>query len=319
MINTTSHYQQYESQKKPTALKSIGKGITTGIKSLIPVYNLYTIGDEFCKIETAKENLDNIKKGSLEYEEKNWLQKTGKGLGKVLLSSIPIIGTYTLGKTKNEKENLKKEIAGQDTKKAGVFKNYFTGLWEKIKLAIPFYNVYYIGKESLEATNIQNDTEKIYSEAASKNLKTIQSEYDTELNGVLNQVYALSDSGMIDDKTMVQIEKIAQADAKAIIKHKDSFKIDKTNNEVKGKLDSIYYDNNKGSIKGKVLYNEVINDMSVDVMPKVRLVSEDSKAFPLDTLCMGFSGALLEGLGGELNEKQDKYLNIINKNSKEFK
>ena len=32
----------------------------------------------------------------------------------------------------------------------------------------------------------------------------------------------------------------------------------------------------------------------------------------------GFSSALLEGLGGELNEKQDKYLNIINKNSKEL-
>lgn len=32
----------------------------------------------------------------------------------------------------------------------------------------------------------------------------------------------------------------------------------------------------------------------------------------------GFSGALLEGLGGELSEKQDKYLSIINKNSKEL-
>lgn len=32
----------------------------------------------------------------------------------------------------------------------------------------------------------------------------------------------------------------------------------------------------------------------------------------------GFSSALLEGLGGDLNPKQDKYLNIINKNSKEL-
>lgn len=32
----------------------------------------------------------------------------------------------------------------------------------------------------------------------------------------------------------------------------------------------------------------------------------------------GFSKALLEGLGGELNEKQEKYLNIINKNSQEL-
>lgn len=32
----------------------------------------------------------------------------------------------------------------------------------------------------------------------------------------------------------------------------------------------------------------------------------------------GFSKALLEGLGGDINEKQDKYLNIINKNAHEL-
>lgn len=45
-------------------------------------------------------------------------------------------------------------------------------------------------------------------------------------------------------------------------------------------------------------------------------MSNDLKS-PLHSI-EGFSGALLEGLGGELNEKQDKYLNIINKNSKEL-
>ena len=73
------------------------------------------------------------------------------------------------------------------------------------------------------------------------------------------------------------IKKIAQADAQAIINQKELFRIDKTKNSVKGALDSIYYDSNSGSIKGKVLYNEVINDMSLDAQPIVSLVSTDGK------------------------------------------
>lgn len=37
---------------------------------------------------------------------------------------------------------------------------------------------------------------------------------------------------------------------------------------------------------------------------------------PLQSI-VGFSQAILDGLGGELSEKQEKYLNIINKNSEE--
>ena len=73
------------------------------------------------------------------------------------------------------------------------------------------------------------------------------------------------------------IKKIAQADAQAIINNKELFRIDKTRNSVKGALDKIYYDSNSGSIKGKVLYNEVINDMSLDTQPIVSLVSTDGK------------------------------------------
>ena len=72
-----------------------------------------------------------------------------------------------------------------------------------------------------------------------------------------------------------QIDKIAQADAQAIIANKELFRIDKTKNAVKAALDSIYYDSNTGSIRGTVLYNEVINDMTVDTIPKISLVSED--------------------------------------------
>ena len=35
---------------------------------------------------------------------------------------------------------------------------------------------------------------------------------------------------------------------------------------------------------------------------------------PLQSI-IGFSQALLDGLGGEINEKQNKYIKIINKNS----
>ena len=73
------------------------------------------------------------------------------------------------------------------------------------------------------------------------------------------------------------INKMAEADATAIIKNKELFRIDRTKNSVKGALDSVYYDSNTGSIKGKVLYNEVINDMSYDNEPIVNLVSTDGK------------------------------------------
>ena len=73
------------------------------------------------------------------------------------------------------------------------------------------------------------------------------------------------------------INKMAEADAAAIIKNKELFRIDRTKNSVKGALDSVYYDSNTGSIKGKVLYNEVINDMSYDNEPIVNLVSTDGK------------------------------------------
>ena len=72
-----------------------------------------------------------------------------------------------------------------------------------------------------------------------------------------------------------QIDRIAQADAQAIIANKELFRFDKTRNAVKGAFNSMYYDGNTGSIKGNVLYNEVINDMSVDTMPVVSLVSKD--------------------------------------------
>ena len=38
---------------------------------------------------------------------------------------------------------------------------------------------------------------------------------------------------------------------------------------------------------------------------------------PLQSV-IGFSQAILDGLGGEINEKQEKYLNVINKNSQEI-
>ena len=74
------------------------------------------------------------------------------------------------------------------------------------------------------------------------------------------------------------LNKMAEADAQAIIENKELFRIDKTKNAVKGALDSIYYDSNSGSIKGKVLYNEVINDRVFDdTNPIVSLVSTDGK------------------------------------------
>ena len=210
MINTTTNYQQYSSNIKPGLLKSVGKGIGTEIKSLIPIYNLYMVGDEFYKIDSAKENLKNIKNGSLEYEDKNWFQKTAKGLGRAIVSFIPIIGTYCLGKTKNEKENLKDEIAGYNTQKAGIIKNYFTGLWERIKLAIPFYNVYYIGKESLEATNIQNDINKIYLETSNASFNSKSKSFDTQLKENINLINTCSNQGLIDDKTTQELNKIIE-------------------------------------------------------------------------------------------------------------
>lgn len=207
-MNVTSTNQCYNSSSKPGFLKSVGKGIGTGIKSLIPIYGLYMVGDEFSKVNASKENLENIQKGKLEYKKESWLEKTAKGLGNTILYFVPIVGTYVLGKTKNDKENLKNEIAGRDTKEAGVFKNFFTGLGEKIKLSLPLYNVYYIGKESIEATNIKNGVDKIFTDSVELNFKKNASAFDKQLAQNIQQIYTLADVGLIDKSILVKIEEV---------------------------------------------------------------------------------------------------------------
>ena len=74
------------------------------------------------------------------------------------------------------------------------------------------------------------------------------------------------------------LNKMAEADAKAIIENKELFRIDKTKNTVQAVLNNIYYDSNTGSVKGTLLYDELINNRVFDqTNPIVNLVSTDGR------------------------------------------
>ena len=210
MINNTVSNQYYASQEKPSFLSSTANGIKTGIKSIIPIYNFYMVGDEFCKIESSKENLENAKNGSDKYEEKTNFQKFLKGVGKTLLMCIPSVGTYALGKAKNEKEALKDEIAGEKTQNSGVIKNYFSGLLEKIKLSLPIYNIYYIGKESLEATNVKNDVDKIVLSASNERINASNDNLNNGISAAITEIQNKIDSGIISNEKSPEITALAE-------------------------------------------------------------------------------------------------------------
>ena len=146
-----------------TNVKTYGKGLLTDLKLSTPVLSEYATGDYYSKMNEVKQNLSNTQDG----KEDNAFQKTIKGLGKQIVLSLPIIGTYVLGKTKNDHENAIAQLDANKNgtkfvaKESGVIKTFVTGLCEKLKHAVPFYGTYYRGQIANEVNNLYKESQVI--------------------------------------------------------------------------------------------------------------------------------------------------------------
>ncbi len=133
---------------------------------------------------------------------------------------------------------------------------------------------------------------------SSKPLTRVGADWDVYQDGVIADYYGiiswpmhLGIPGMIIEHAFINnpydranylndnmLNKMAEADAKAIIENKELFRIDKTKNTVQAVLNNIYYDSNTGSVKGTLLYDELINNRVFDqTNPIVNLVSTDGR------------------------------------------
>ena len=133
---------------------------------------------------------------------------------------------------------------------------------------------------------------------SSKPLTRVGADWDVYQDGVIADYYGiiswpmhLGIPGMIIEHAFINnpydranylndnmLNKMAEADAKAIIENKELFRIDKTKNTVQAVLNNIYYDSNTGSVEGTLLYDELINNRVFDqTNPIVNLVSTDGR------------------------------------------
>ena len=73
------------------------------------------------------------------------------------------------------------------------------------------------------------------------------------------------------------IAKIANADVQGILKYIDLFKKDNSNNKIAVGIKTLSFDDENKTIKGSVLYNEIINNKEVIAYPRIVLKSTDNK------------------------------------------
>lgn len=149
--------------KKPSKLNNLVTGALVDLKLSIPVLSQHTVGDYYSKQTEIAQNLLGMQDG----KEAGPIKKIVKGFTSQIVFSLPIIGTYKLGKAKVNHENLKNTVIADkynsiyNAKKKGVFKTYMQGLAEKLKFTIPVYNTYYAGKIANESKNMLKDSQVI--------------------------------------------------------------------------------------------------------------------------------------------------------------
>ncbi len=118
----------------------------------------------------AAEIVKDLKDGDIDCKttKKGFGSKMLKGMCAQKLLFVPFVEPYLIGKHKYERENLAQDIIDiKDGKqietpdKKGIFKTYFKGLWETIKVMTPVYGCYYLGKEAANIKNLNTDAKNI--------------------------------------------------------------------------------------------------------------------------------------------------------------
>jgi len=172
-LEDNSTLDSVELSTKEKGIKSFGKGILYTIGLSIPFLSEYLLGNMANNQQEAAEIVKDLKDGDIdnEVEKKGVGSKFAKGVISSVVALIPFIGTYMVGKHKYERENLAQNIQNikegkevQKPEKKGVIRTFFKGLWESIKMIIPIYNFYYIGKEAANMKNLNQDA-KNFAEA----------------------------------------------------------------------------------------------------------------------------------------------------------
>lgn len=149
--------------KKPSKLNNLVTGTLVDLKLSVPVLSQHTVGDFFSNQKETAQNLLNVQDG----KENGALKKVVDGAVKQFVFTLPVIGTYKIGKAKVNHDILKYDVdahkynATYAEKKPGVIKTYFKGLIEKMKFTIPVYNTYYAGKIANESKNTLKDSQII--------------------------------------------------------------------------------------------------------------------------------------------------------------
>lgn len=90
-----------------------------------------------------------------------------KGVGMQFVASLPIIGSYKVGKELLEQQYLKEDIKAleegktPENKKPGFCESLGKGILFKLGQSVPIYSTYRIGKEILEQKYIKEDLEAV--------------------------------------------------------------------------------------------------------------------------------------------------------------
>ena len=91
-------------------------------------------------------------------EKPKFTKAYGNGFLQKLATTVPILGTYLIGKRIIEQDNQQEALAKgvkNESEGPGFFKSFFKGLGMKLSLVVPFYGAYRVGKEIIEQKNIQ--------------------------------------------------------------------------------------------------------------------------------------------------------------------
>ena len=95
----------------------------------------------------------------------------GKGFLYKLANTVPVFGSYLIGKNIIEQDNIQDALANgtpYENKEPGIIKSVIKGAWVKIAQSIPAYGTYRIGKEIVEQKNIQEALKTGNKELAAK-------------------------------------------------------------------------------------------------------------------------------------------------------
>lgn len=137
--------------------ETIGKGIKEKIKMSLPVYGSYYLGKKYLETEDKFDAVQNNNGDKNENTKKpGFLKSVFVGAAIKSLCSIPVLGSYLLGKKVLEQENALKEAKGENTVEIKKSDAFFEGIKTKLKLSVPLLSAHTVGKIIYKNDDLKN-------------------------------------------------------------------------------------------------------------------------------------------------------------------